>query len=233
MSILVFKANSAMEYAASGLSAQEFEVTDSPGADVTHLLLPVPVQGDYAPILRQLPNDTVVFGGNLDGPEFGSYSKVDLLKDEAYLTANAAITATCAADLPGIDYAGTQVLILGWGRIGKRLARILAERGACVTVSARNPADLARVKASGMNAVPIHSISGNLSSYHVIFNTVPAMILPDLHCRPECLIYELASRPGMSGPNITSARGLPGKYAPERSGALIAETVMRYLCRED
>lgn len=232
MSILVFKTNSAMEYAASYLSAQGFAVADSPGPDVSCLLLPVPVREDCTGILSRLPDETVVFGGNLDGPEFKQYHRVDFLKDEGYLNANAAITAKCAADLPGIDYAGTPVLILGWGRIGKRLANILTDRGAAVTVSARNPLDLARIEASGMRAVPIHSVSGQLPQYRVIFNTVPAMILPDLHCRPDCLVYELASQPGMSAPNIISARGLPGKYAPEESGALIAETFIRYFSQE-
>jgi hypothetical protein len=40
---------------------------------------------------------------------------------------------------------------------------------------------------------------------------------------------ELASSPGLEGDDVIEALGLPGKYAPETSGKLIARTILR-LC---
>lgn len=216
-----------MSEAASYLLSAGFDVTDHFSSDVTHLLLPVPSQGDDTDLLSQLPGDVVVCGGNLEVPAFQKFNTIDMLKDPDYLDANAAITAECAANLPGIEYQGIAVLILGWGRIGKRLSAILKSRGAVVTVSARNPMDLAKISALGMEAIPIGQIQNTLQNYRVIFNTVPAMVLPNLVCLPDCLVYELASRPGMAGEHIISARGLPSKYAPIRSGNLIAQTFIR------
>ena len=43
---------------------------------------------------------------------------------------------------------------------------------------------------------------------------------------------DLASEPGMQGKSVIPARGLPGKYAPESSGKLIADTILRVLKEE-
>lgn len=226
-----------MEYAASYLKSSGFCVVDTPKPDVTHLLLSVPSfpNGDnyLEPLLRQLPETITISGGNLAHTLLKKYKSTDFLQDPQYLLANASITAVCAAKLPKLDYTGVPVLILGWGRIGKHLAELLRQQGADVTVSVRNPLDLGKIQALGMSAVSIENVRNTLENFRVIFNTVPAMILPNLICRPDCLIYELASTPGMSGENIISARGLPGKYAPEDSGKLIAKTFIRLVLQKE
>lgn len=231
MSILVMKSNPAMEFAFTYLASHGFEVTTTPSPDVTQLLLPVPsfANGtDYlVPILAKLSADVTIFGGNLANDILKAHHTVDLLQDEAYLAANGEITAKCAAALPKLNYSGVPVLILGWGRIGKRLGQLLSKQGANVTVSARNPMDLAHIQGLGMRAIPLRQVRDTASDHRIIFNTIPAMVLPDLHCPSECSVYELASIPGVSGSNIISARGLPGKYAPEDSGTLIAQTFIR------
>jgi dipicolinate synthase subunit A len=73
-----------------------------------------------------------------------------------------------------------------------------------------------------------------LGRYRVIFNTVPAPVLSSqlqAFCRPECLKIDLASQQGIQGEDVVIARGLPGKEAPESSGRLIAEMVLK-LCAE-
>lgn len=231
MSILVLKRNSALEYAAKYLASLGLDVTDSPGADVSHLLLPVPSFSSgsryISPVLAELPKTVTVSGGNLNHLVLEHYRTVDFLQDPYYLASNAAITAECAAALTQKDYHDLPVLVLGWGRIGKCLGKRLRELGANVTISARKEADLAMIRALGMHSVSISNVADRLLHYRVIFNTIPEMVLPDMVCHPDCIAIELASNPGMSGGNIISARGLPGKYAPEESGKLIAETFIR------
>lgn len=232
MSILIIKANSAMETASRHLQDAGLSISAVPDSAVTHLLLPIPSRGDFTKFLSRLPPEITVYGGNLESSQFRPFRTVDFLKDPLYMEANAGITARCALQLPKIDFTGVPALVLGWGRIGKHLSALLLEQGAHVTVSARNPMDLAKISKLGMNAVPLSRIQDTLLDHRLIFNTIPAMVLPDLRCHPACLVYELASQPGMSGPNIISALGLPGKYAPKESGILIAETVMRNLSQE-
>ena len=220
-------------------------VADVPGKSVTHLLLNVPSfdnsgnlrgGGKLSDILAQLPKAVTIIGGNLPEEEVEGYSYIDLLHDERYAAENASITADCAISIARqqIDmvWQGCPVLILGWGRIGKCLAQLLRSIGADVTVAARKPADIAMLQGLGYRAEDIHKLHYGLMRYRMIFNTVPQPILSaaqTMHCREDCLLIELASKPGMEGRNIVSALGLPGKYAPETSGRLIASSVIRLI----
>lgn len=44
---------------------------------------------------------------------------------------------------------------------------------------------------------------------------------------------DLASKPGIGGTDVLWARGLPGKFAPESAGKLIAQTILRLLKEEE
>lgn len=225
----------AIRYAAKNLQDSGFHITYKPAPDVTHLLLPIPSFKNgtqyLAHLLSDLSDDVIIAGGNLTTPLLDNYRTVDFLQDPYYLAHNAAITATCALRIveEKIELSGTKVLILGWGRIGKCLGKLLTETGADVTIAARKDADLGMIHALGYRPLQIQSVDKNLQEYDVILNTVPAMILPEMITAPDCVILELASNPGMIGPNIISALGLPGKMAPMESGKLIADTFVRLL----
>lgn len=228
----------ALTYAAEALKQQGIYIADHPSNAVTHLLLPVPtfrpdgsIPGidDFPKLLAQLPQNVVVIGGNLTHPMLQNHQVVDLLQNETYLAANAAITAHCAIKqalirLP-VTLDGQNILVLGWGRIGKSLARLLQDLGANVTVAARKAADRAILQALGYHAVSTEKLS--TASYRVIFNTVPMMLLPE--CPGNALKIELASKPGIGGSDVVSAKGLPNLDAPESSGRLIAKTVFSML----
>lgn len=230
-------------FAAAGLGQAGIPFAEDLSPAVTHLLLPVPSLtpegllrggGDPEALLARSGRDVTVIGGGLDRPVFDAVRKLDLLQDPGYLAKNAAITADCAlrlaeARLPCL-WDGTPVLIVGWGRIGKHLAFRLRQRGAAVTVAARKERDRAMAESFGIRAVPTDRMP--LADCRVLFNTVPAPVLSEAdaaRCPPGCLKMELASVPGIGGTNVLQARGLPGRLAPEASGALIAETVLKLL----
>lgn len=220
-------------------------VVPEPSNKVTHLLLSIPtfapdgslVGGqDLNALLRELPSDTTIIGGNISVPIFQNYPTIDLLRNESYLASNAAITAECALQVAynrsPDTMQGTPILILGWGRIGKCLAKLLFAIGADVNVAARKEADLAMINALGYNAIPYSQLPSYLHRYHIIFNTVPIMILPEIlsnQCHKDCIKIDLASSAGIGGSNVVTARGLPGKLAPEANGRLIANSVLE-LC---
>ena len=220
----------AMGYAVHYLQDGGYQVNQLPEAGCEHLLLPVPSfpQGDdyLKPILKELPANVTVYGGFLHVPPLIGYRRVDFLTDPYYLARNAALTAECAIEIMenilGQDVSGHRVLILGWGRIGKCLGKLLQEKGVPVTISARKDTDLALLDALGYHAIPLRDLK---PESEFIINTIPAMVLPNVP--KHCCAIELASKPGMDGDHIISARGLPGKMRPEESGKLIAETFIR------
>ena len=228
----------ALIYAAAFLSEEGIHFLPCPDHSVTHLLLPVPSfekdgsikgGGDLMQILSHLPKTVSVIGGNLDCPELAGYEVLDLLKDSRYLARNASITAHCTLELAlaklPVTLEQCQVLVIGWGRIGKCLAKLLSALGAKVTVAARKESRRVMVEALGYKACDIHEMRPE--NYRLIINTVPAMVLPS--ATGTGLKIDLASQPGMAGRDVLWAKGLPSRLAPESSGTLIAESIMQWL----
>ena len=154
---------------------------------------------------------------------------IDLLEDPEYLAENAAITAHCAlsiaAQLLPVTLADAHPLVLGWGRIGKCLAKLLHAMGACVTVAARKESRRVMIDALGYKSCAVEDI--HTENYRLIINTVPAMVLPK--APGTALKIDLASVQGIGGAEVLQARGLPGRLAPESSGALIAQLITQWI----
>ncbi len=231
----------AMSHCIQTLKKEGLTILSEPSIQVTHLLLPVPSfasdgsivgGGNLSTLLTLLPKNITVIGGNLDKPELDYCDTVDLLQDEAYLSQNANITAHCALKLAmnqlPVILQGCPVLIFGWGRIGKCLARLLRQIGAQVTVCARKETDRCALRSLGYDAADYSHIQ--MQDYRAIFNTVPMMLFPG--CPGDGLKIDLASRLGLGGEDVIWARGLPGKDAPASSGKLIAETLIPILRKE-
>lgn len=230
--------------AAESLQQMGYSLTDHPEPEITHILMDVPsirsgmTAEQLAALLSMLPKDAVIVGGNLDHPVFSEHRKLDLLQDADYLAQNAAITADCAVRVAAahlkMTFADSSVLILGWGRIGKCLAKFLHKLDCTVTIAARKETDRAMIRALGYAAIDYDSLRHSRKCYQILFNTVPTVILSeeDLSHFGNCIKIELASRCGLIGEDVILARGLPGIYAPQASGKLIAKTVPR-LWKED
>lgn len=246
--ILCAGSSPAARYACGFLKDLGFRVAKAPSEKVTHLMLDVPsfeangqlrFGGAVEKLLEQLPNGIVVCGGNLNHPALNGYQKMDLLKDDTYLAQNAYITAECALDVAfpylSITLRDCPVLILGWGRIGKCLGQLMRSIGADVTIAARKESDRAMIEALGCRAEDMQSLIPGLKYFRLIFNTIPELILTqaDMNgCHPECVVIDLASKPGIASEDVITARGLPGIHMPESSGLLIAKSLVRLFQRE-
>lgn len=224
--------------AARYLQEKGIHMIDHPSPDITHLLLDVPAfrpdgklrsGAELLPILSMLPGDITIIGGNLNLPLLDDYRKMDLLQNSRYLARNAAITADCALRLAGshmlCTFAESTALVIGWGRIGKCLGRLLGQVGCRVLIAARSPDQRAMAEALGYGALDISEIPGYLPQVHLLFNTVPAPVL-DTPIPEGCIALELASKSGIPRENVFFAGGLPGRLAPESSGKLIGETIL-------
>lgn len=137
----------------------------------------------------------------------------------------------------GFTLHGAPCLVLGFGRIGKLLARDLAALGAKVTVGARRLSDLAWVDAFGYDGLHLQHLSGALGRFRVVFNTIPHAVLDEkllAQLPPDCLLIELASTSGFDLAAVERLRlpyvragGLPGRTAPETAALAIKTTLLR------
>ena len=135
---------------------------------------------------------------------------------------------------------GARVLITGFGRVGQAAARRFAALGARVSVAARRYEQLALAESEGYGAEQIGGLDGWLCGYDLVVNTVPAPVLGETELkdlRPDCLIIDLASKPGgvdrkaadRLGRQVIWALSLPGKVAPVTAGGAIRSTIYNML----
>ncbi|HAA90299.1 MAG: SpoVFA: dipicolinate synthase subunit A [Thermoanaerobacterales bacterium 50_218] len=172
---------------------------------------------------------------------------VEVAKMDEYAILNSIPTAEGALkiaieELP-ITVHHSKSFVLGFGRLGRTLARMLQALGAQTTVVARREAHLARIFEMGCRAVPFSELSQVIPEAEIIFNTVPALVLTrDILSLVQkgVLIIDLASVPGGTdfqaaeelGLKAILAPGLPGKVAPATSGRILAQIVPRLILRE-
>lgn len=169
-----------------------------------------------------------------------SVYSVDLLEREEMAVLNAIPTAEGAIQIAmeemPITLHNSKALILGFGRIGKILAKMLLALGANVYVMARKYSDLAWIKSYGYKPVHINEIGNNLENMDAIFNTIPHVIL-DISMlgkiKKDSLIIDLASKPGGvdfekakdMGVKTIWALSLPGKVAPVTAAEFMKDTI--------
>lgn len=165
---------------------------------------------------------------------------IDVLKLEELAILNAIPTAEGAIQIAmqksKKTLHGSKCLVMGFGRIGKILAKMLSGLGAKVCCEARKQQDIAWIKAYGYTAIHLDEINKCLGEFDFIFNTIPYLILDKNRLQlinNECLLIDLASKPG--GIDFDSAKeigletewalALPGKVAPKTSAKYIYEIV--------
>ena len=157
---------------------------------------------------------------------------------EEYQIAIARLTAEGAIALlrPETGLSGAHILLLGYGRIARLLARELQKAGALVTAAARSGEQRAWAEAEGIEALPLDALAGALDRFDVIIGTIPAPVLTEpllALVRKDALLLELASAPGgidaaaahERGLRYIRAPGLPAKYAPERAAVILRDAV--------
>ena len=161
-----------------------------------------------------------------------------------FQTANAVPTAEAVLgiamrELP-VTLAGLPVLVVGYGRIGKVLCRLLLAFGAKVYASARKSEDLIMAGIVGCTPVYTDCIATVAGDCRLIINTVPKPVVDAqvlAHVKKDALVIDLASKPG--GVDFEAAKavdiktlwalGLPGKVFPVSAGKIVADTVLTVL----
>ena len=156
----------------------------------------------------------------------------------AYLTAEGALahiilkTNRCVKDM--------RALILGGGRVGKSVAKLLHDVRCHVYAAIRDPKEYAFAAIYSDGVYWMSEMTRHLHEFDVIINTIPELILKEEvleKIKKDCLIVDLASKPGgvdfaraaELGLTAVHELGIPGKTAPQSAGLAIKDSVFRIL----
>ena len=175
---------------------------------------------------------------------------IDYFKSEAFQIENAYTTSEAALSIAmnnlKRNIRGASFAVTGYGRIARTLTELLLKLGGRVCVLARKEGDLAWASLAGASYKHINNgaLASLTQGYDIIFNTVPSWLFYEDFLQAldkNTLIIDLASAPG--GVDVSAAKklssrvlwasSLPGKYAPESAGELIAKCIKDILSEVD
>lgn len=248
-----------MRYAADALSACYDIAKSDEKADVVVLPLPLTKNGKdlFAPNSPQpIPIEEVAFhtgektiilaGGECDLLtslcKAHSLKLVNYFQSETLTLKNAALTAENACMLLMENTNGAllsaNVLITGFGRIAKELAKRFSSFGCRCTIAARRREARCEAELCGFRAIPAEN--PDCTAFDFVINTVPAALFSEetFAAMPKsCVFLELATLPESltrplaekNGIRYIYGSGLPGKYSPKAAGAFIAQEIQRLL----
>lgn len=152
-------------------------------------------------------------------------NSIDYTDNEVFLKKNAYLTSEGAITLYYNEVKETllnkKVLILGYGRIGKYLSKMLKLLNCDVSVYARRKEIQNEIALEGYKSVAFQN-----DNYDVVFNTVPTTIINDEF--KNCICIELANG-FVNKENVISGNGIPGKMFPKTASKIILESILPYL----
>lgn len=242
MHIFIPGTDARMQAAKDEAIARGHTITDAIDCDVA--LLPLPDStGAAAPLLSLSGKKRRVLHGRLHPSqkkalENRGWQPVNIQEDDVYIRDNALISAEGAlhAAMSRVDYTlrGARCAVVGYGRIGQELTRLLLALGAKVHVIARRKASRTQAKIDGAQAFNTAAMAEAFCGVQMLFNTVPCRIIDCEHLQsllPGALIMELASPPyGFDlekahslGFDAVLESGIPSRYAPRTAARLLMD----------
>lgn len=202
--------------------------------------------------LTSLPNNSKIFTGMAR-----SYLKqlcneldielIELLDNDEVAIYNSIPTAegTIMMTIQNTDFTihGSNAIVLGFGRTGITLARVLDALGAKVMVGARKPEHIARIYEMGLTPFHIDNLDQMVGNVDLLYNTIPKMVVTAkviANMPYNSLIIDLASKPGGTdfrfaekrGIKAILAPGLPGIVAPKTAGTILANVISRLILEQ-
>lgn len=246
----------------SALSAQNpyIDYNQLKNADI--LILGIPASRDGINVFAPEAKDSIIslehIINNFDGkkiiggmlPPIVYESKkygidlIDYAKLEDLMIFNAISTAEGTIDViiknTDTTICSSNIVVIGNGKCGKVISKMLAGLGAKVTVTARKNTDFAYIEAMGLNYCHSSDISSLLPYADVIVNTVPfKLIAPEDYklIKKDAFLVDIASMPGYIDKNLCEkyslkyehALSLPGKTSPKSAGCAIYKAIKPYI----
>lgn len=196
----------------------------------------------YTDLAKMIPENIPIIGGRL--PSYAGHKCADVLNREDFAILNAAITSEGAIMLAiqntKFSIFGSEILICGFGRIGKILANRLSVFGCGITCGVRRASSAALCESLGYRYVFTEDIPKIAGKCDIIFNTVPHTVIDESvirNIKSETFIAELASKPGgislecaeKYGIKVIDGNSLPGRFSPVTAGKIYGHTIENIL----
>ena len=200
-------------------------------------------------VIAKCNPDALVLAGRGLEPEdvhkrvFRSYMEDKELEERnAQISAEAAVCE--AMQRTALALMDQTVLVTGYGRFARALAKRLRSLGAEVWIAARRAEQRLVAECDGMHAVSMEEMRDVLGRMHMVFNTVPAQVMGEreLQALPRgAWILELASAPYgfdrkmvvQMGLNCEVLPSLPARYAPISAGMALKDAAVRLIREAD
>lgn len=194
-------------------------------------------------LVDSLSDDCIVISG-IATPALKKLVKREVLylfdrEDAAVLNSIPTAEGTLMLAMQKTDHTihGSNVIVIGLGRVGVTTARLFHQSGATVQVAVRETGKYARAKEMGLKPIYMDQLPKAVKEADVVINTVPAPVLTKevlIPMKAEALIIDLASEPGGTDFHMAKqlniqtvhALGLPGKIAPKTAGEIIAHVLV-------
>ena len=223
--------------------------------DNININMPLDIYGKESKIDEALKvmNNKLIFTGSVSSEilrKFKLYNIeiLDIMKNEEFAVLNAIPTAEetirIIIDNTKKVLHNANCLIMGYGRIGKVLAKKLNSLSVKVECLVSDNIEKIWCRVEGYNYIEFENIKNKsdlLKKYDIIVNTIPKIILTEelKEIKKDTLIIDLASKPygidrnivKQENLNFIEALGLPGKSAPttvaENMYELIKNTILK------
>jgi dipicolinate synthase subunit A len=251
-----------LDHAFTGAVKEKLDEVDFSTMDT--LILPVPgtnLEGQIetifsnekviltADLLSKTPEHCTIYSGisNAYLNEITKQAKRTLIQlferdDVAIYNSIPTVEGTIMMAIQHTDFTihGSNITVLGLGRVGMSVARTFAALGAKVKVGARKSEHLARITEMGLAAFHLKDLEHEVIATDILINTAPHLIVTATvisKMPSHTLIIDLASKPGGTdfryaekrGIKALLAPGLPGIVAPKTAGQILANVLAQLL----
>ena len=192
---------------------------------------------------NELEGKTFVAGGIPQNIyEDKTITAIDLLKNEKLTILNAIPTVEGTIKIAIAEREETifesNVLVCGFGRIGKILCNRFRALGANIYCVARKEADLAWIREEKCIPLKYDEICEYAPKINIVINTVPSLVITkkELDCfNKDVLMIDVASNPGgidkeyaaSKNLKVITALEIPGKEAPKTAAKYIKEIISK------
>lgn len=200
-------------------------------------------------LLKQTPEHCAIYSGisnpYLDKMTSGAKRKLVKLfarDDVAIYNSIPTVEGTIMMAIQHTDFTihGSNVIVLGLGRVGMSVARAFASLGAKVKVGARKSEHIARISEMGLTPFHLDDFDSVVRDVDICINTIPALIVKASvisRMPSHTLIIDIASKPGGTDFRYAEKRGikallapsLPGIVAPKTAGQILAGVLSQLL----